>query len=145
VPTPLTDVELAFETFHERTEFCPTVIELGFAVNEAIVGAACTVALQVVVATVDDASVTCRFIVCVPAAAASVCALDVAPLPQRYATGEMPDADDAFHVMFPAPGVPVHDAVNADAELANANNAANASAAAKIEFLLVSIIFNCYY
>lgn len=65
VPTPLLMlVELAFATVQARTELCPTVIELGDAVNDEIVGAAGEiVALHEVVATVDDASVTCSVIV----------------------------------------------------------------------------------
>jgi hypothetical protein len=59
VPTPLSMlVELAFVAVHESTALAPAVIDAGVAVNEEITGAPCiTVALQVVVATVEDASV----------------------------------------------------------------------------------------
>ena len=58
-PMPLSiEVELAFDTTQERTVLCPAVIAVADAPNDVIVGTACgTTALQVLVATVDDASV----------------------------------------------------------------------------------------
>lgn len=58
-PMPLSIlVELAFPTTHESVALCPAVIEEGAAVKDVMVGAACaTVAEQVEVATVEDASV----------------------------------------------------------------------------------------
>jgi hypothetical protein len=58
-PMPLSMlVVLAFATLHESTEFCPAVIVDGVAINEVTVGAGiATVAEQVDVAIVDDASV----------------------------------------------------------------------------------------
>ena len=58
-PMPLlSDVVLALFTVQLRVVLLPATIEVGSAVNATIVGtAAGTVALQVVVATVDDASV----------------------------------------------------------------------------------------
>lgn len=58
-PIPLSsEVELAFATFHESTVLWPVVIVAGVAVNKLIAGRGCaTVEEQLVVATVDDASV----------------------------------------------------------------------------------------
>ena len=64
VPVPLTLVAIAFETTHERMDDCPAVSVVGVAVNDPIVGALCgTVAEQVDVATVDDASVAWMVVV----------------------------------------------------------------------------------
>ena len=123
VPTPLLMlVELAFDTFHERTELWPAMIDVGVAINEGIVGAGhATVALQVVVATVEDASVACRVIEYVPGDTASVCIAVVEPFPQRNATGFTPPDELALHVMFVAVGDPLHVAVSAEAAPANEN------------------------
>ena len=144
VPTPLlTLVELAFETTHERTALCPVVIDAGSAVNDVIVGAAwLTVALQVVVATVDDASVACRVIEYVPGDTASVCDDVVAPLPQRNVTGLRPPAELAVQVMFVAVGAPAHEAVNADAAPANENRTSIATAPTDTIFLCTTIRLN---
>ena len=58
-PIPLLRlVELALLTLHESIELWPDVMTDGVAISVAIVGADCaTLAEQVVVATVDDASV----------------------------------------------------------------------------------------
>lgn len=80
-----------------------------------------TVALHVVVATVEDASVACRVIEYVPGDTAIVCDDVVAPLPQRNATGSTPPAEDAFHVIALADGKPAHVAVSADAASAKEN------------------------
>ena len=80
-----------------------------------------TVALHVVVATVEDASVACNVIEYVPGDTASVCDDDVAPFPQRSATGSTPPAELDVHVIFVAVGEPLHDAVSADAAPTNEN------------------------
>lgn len=88
------------------------------------VGAAATVALHVVVATLEDASVTWSVIVCVPATAATVSGDVVAPVPQSNATGATPSAEAPVQVMLADAGTPVQEAVSADAEPANAKSAA---------------------
>ena len=109
----------------------------GAATNEVIVGAGCaTVAAQVVVATVDDASIACSVIEYVPGETVTICEVDVLPFPQRKATGATPPAEDAVHVMLVAAGAPTHEVVNAEAAVAKANDSTNAVPAieAKIRF-----------
>jgi hypothetical protein len=58
-PMPEIESEAALVVLHESVEFPPASTLVGLAVNELIVGAgSATVAPQVVVAMVDDASVT---------------------------------------------------------------------------------------
>lgn len=143
VPRPLlTLVVEAFETLHERTELWPTVIEAGVATKLPIVGAGCAiVAAQVVVATEDEASVACKVIVYMPNGSATTCVEVVVPLPQRNATGATPPLEEADHVMFVALGVPVQEAVRADAAPANPNESMSAapSAGASTYFLMCII------
>ena len=102
-------VELALVTFHAKRALCPAVIDDGVAVNELIVGAACaTVAEQVVVATVEDASVPCSVIEWNPGVVAIVCTVEVLPFPHKNATGATPPVDVAVHVMLVADGAPLH-------------------------------------
>ena len=67
-PIPLSsEVELAFATLHESTALWPAVIVAGVAVKVLITGSGCAiVAEQLVVATVEDASVAVSPKVCVP-------------------------------------------------------------------------------
>jgi hypothetical protein len=59
--SPLIAVELAPVTFQESVELWPAVMDAGEAMNEAMTGLGhATLALQVVVAIVEDASVACR-------------------------------------------------------------------------------------
>lgn len=99
----------------------------GFAINEEIVGGNCaTVAVHVVVATVDDASATWSVIEYVPGRRAIVCEVDVPPLPQRNAIGATPPVEDAVHVMLVVEGAPAQKLVNAGAAVATANDSINA-------------------
>ena len=137
-PTPLLMlVELAFETTNPSNALCPRVMEEGVAVNEETVGAACgTVAEHVVVAIVDEASVACSVIVYIPpGAAATVCTVEVEPLPQRYATGSTPAVDAAVQVMLDEDGTPPHDVVSADAIPANEKTSTVSTPAAIVRLL----------
>ena len=80
-------------------------------------------ALHVVVATVEDASVVCNVIEYVPGETFIVCVVEVLPLPHRKPNGTTPSDAEAFHAIAVADGVPVHEVVSADAEPANAINA----------------------
>ena len=125
VPTPLsTLVELAFVATHDNTLLCPAVIVEGVAMNEVIPGSGiATVAAQVVVATVEDASVACKDMVYVPGETESVCTGVVLPFPHKKAIGETPPEDDAVHVMLEAVGEPEHDTDNALASAATNESA----------------------
>lgn len=116
-------------------------MEDGTATNEVIVGAACTTVVEhVVVATVEDASVAWSVIECVPGDAATVCEVDVLPLPHTKENGAMPFVAAAVHVMFDAVGAPEHEAVNAEAAPTNAKESMRAIPVADAIYLFCTIV-----
>jgi hypothetical protein len=123
-PIPLsTDVELAFVVAHVSVALCPAVIVAGVAVKILIVASgARTVAEQVVVAIVDDASVAVKPIVTVPGRYALVCTVEVLPLLHRNATGAIPPVDVAVHVTFEAETIPVHEVARVALAVATPND-----------------------
>ena len=103
------------------------------AVKDEMVGSACTtVAAQVVVAMVEDASTAKSVIEYVPGVTAMVCNGDVLPLPQRNATGAIPPAEEAVQAILEADGTPLQEVVNAEAALAVAIESINAAVAAEM-------------
>ena len=68
VPTPLSILtELVLPTVQDKIELCPLCVVVGLATNETMVGRVPkTIAEQVVVATVDDASVAPSVVLYVP-------------------------------------------------------------------------------
>ena len=58
-----------------------------------------------------------------------VCIEEVLPFPQRNATGVIPPAEDAVHVMLEVDGTPAHEVVNAEAALTATNENIHATLA----------------
>jgi hypothetical protein len=100
---------------------------------------ATTVAVQVEVATVDDASVAWINIEWVPGETRAVRVGVVLPFPHKNATGATPFVEEAVHVILVVEGAPTHETEN-EAALATLEESRNATLAIEAMTLLDFIV-----